>query len=97
MKRFCPKCNKSTEQKVDQYKSAGKRGPLSRGSKQRTQARGKHTGFGSQGRFSKKAISGFKRTGAKISKKTTSRYRCSVCKKATQQRRGIRAKKVEMV
>jgi len=95
--RFCPKCKAKTSHKVDQYKSAGRRGPLSHGSKERTQARGKHAGMGSHGRFSKGPISSFKRTGAKISKKTTLRFLCTVCKKMSQQSAGFRAKKVELV
>jgi len=96
IKRFCPKCKTSKIQKVDQYKSVGKRGSLSKGSKIRIQKRGKHKGFGNHGKLSKPPISKFKRTGAKISKKTTLRYQCTECKKYSQQRQGIRAKKVEI-
>ena len=98
IKRYCPHCNKSTDHKVDQYKSVGKRGSLSHGSIARAMRRGQGRGAGNKGKWgSKPAISKFKRTGAKISKKTTLRYRCSVCKKATQQSSGYRAKKVEIV
>lgn len=98
IKRYCPKCNKATEHKVDQYKSAGKRGSLSHGSIVRARKRGQGRGAGNKGKWgSKPAISKFKRTGAKISKKTTLRYRCTVCKKATQQSKGTRTKKVEII
>ncbi len=98
IKRYCPHCNKSTDQKIDQYKSAGKRGSLSRGSIARAKKRGQGRGAGNKGKWgSKPAISKFKRTGAKASKKTTLRYTCNICKKATQQSSGYRAKKVEFV
>ncbi len=95
--RFCPSCKKKTAQKVDQYKSTSRRGALSQGSKERTQARGKHTGMGSHGKFSRGAIASFKRTGAKVSKKSTLRYTCQTCKKASQQKSGFRSKKLELV
>lgn len=95
-KRYCPKCNKATSHKIDQYKSAGKRGSLSHGSILRARRRGQGRGVGNLGRWgSKPAISKFKRTGAKISKKTTLRYACTICGKKTQQKSGFRAKKVE--
>ncbi len=95
-KKFCKHCKTNTDHKVDQYKSAGKRGSLSHGSKARMQKRGKNKGFGNKGKLSKKAISAFKRTGAKISKKTTLRYLCVKCKKYIQQKQGFRAKKIEL-
>jgi|SRR3989338_7751198 len=94
--RYCAHCKKHTEHKVDQYKSAGKRGSLSRGSIARAKKRGLGRGFGNKGKWgSKPAISKFKRTGAKISKKTTLRFLCTVCNKMSQQSQGFRAKKVE--
>ena len=98
IKRFCPHCKTSTEQKVDQYKSAGKRGSLSKGSIPRAKLRGRGRGGGNKGKWgSRPAVSKFKRSGAKISKKTTFMYTCGVCKKATQQSKGIRTKKVEFI
>ena len=94
-KKYCKTCKTSTAHKVDQYKVAGKRSVLTQGSKARAQKRGKHTGHGNNGRFSRGAISSFKRTGAKISKKTALRYTCTKCKKASQQKSGVRCKKVE--
>lgn len=96
--RYCPKCRKATEQKIDMYKSVGKRGALTRGSIQRAKKRGQGRGAGNKGKYgSKPAISKFKRTGAKLSKKSTLRYTCSVCKKSSQQKEGFRAKKLEFV
>ena len=95
-KRYCPKCKKSTEQKIDLYKSSGKRSSLSFGSIIRAKKRGLGTGTGNLGKWgSKPAISKWKRTGAKQSKKSTLKYTCKECKKSTQQSGGFRAKKFE--
>jgi ribosomal protein L44E len=51
--------------------------------------------MGSMGRYSKPAISQFKMTGKKQTKKTDLRYQCSSCKKSHMQRKGLRAKKQE--
>ena len=96
VKRLCPKCKKHTEHKVAQNK---KRAPssLSYGSKYRARKRGSARGAGNQGRYSKPAITKFKMTGKKTTKKTDFRYTCSVCKKIHAQRSGVRAKKIEFV
>ncbi len=96
IKRYCKYCRKHTEQKVAQTK---KKNPssLSRGSKYRARKRGRARGTGNWGRYSKPAVTKFKRTGAKNTKKTDLRYTCSLCKKATSQAYGIRSKKVEFV
>ena len=96
MKRFCPTCRQHTEQKVSQNK---KRNPssLKRGSKYRARKRGAARGTGNLGRYSKPAVTKFKRAGAKNTKKTDFRYTCTVCKKTSSQRYGIRAKRVELV
>ena len=96
MKRYCKYCRKHTEQKVSQNKKRNARS-LSKGSKVRARLRGAARGTGNLGRYSKPAVTKFKRTGAKQTKKTDLRYTCSVCKKATTQPEGIRAKKVELV
>jgi len=94
--RYCPHCKKATEHKVEMYKAAGKRSTLSRGSIGRAKRRGQGRGVGNKGKWgSKPAISKWKRTGAKISKKTTLKYTCKECKKSTQQNKGFRAKRVE--
>ena len=68
---------------------------LTYGSKVRARLRGKARGSGNKGRYSKPAISKFKMTGKKTSKKTDFRYACSECKKVHMQKKGIRAKRVE--
>ncbi len=96
MKRYCKYCKKHTEQKVAQNK---KKAPssLSHGSKYRARLRGRARGVGNLGRYSKPAVTKFKRAGAKNTKKTDLRYTCSVCKKMSNQPAGIRAKRVEFV
>ncbi len=92
--RFCPYCRKHTQHKVAQNK---KRNPSSMtyGSKVRARRRGQARGTGNRGRYSKPAISKFKMTGKKMTKKTDLRYECTVCKKMHMQKSGFRAKKVE--
>ncbi len=93
--RYCPYCNKKTEQKVKIIGTGGKRGTLRRGSKERARLRGLNRGIGNKGRFSKPAVSKFKRK-SKTTKKTNIMYTCSVCKKSKyrQGRRNKRAGKV---
>ena len=95
-KRYCPTCKKHTEHKVAQSK---KKAPssLTYGSKVRAKKRGSSTGAGNRGRYSKPAITKWKMTGKKRTKKTDLRYQCSQCKKSHVQKTGIRAKKVEFV
>lgn len=92
--RYCKHCKKHTEHKVAQNK---KRSPssLTYGSKVRAKLRGSARGTGNRGRYSKPAISKFKMTGKKLSKKTDIRFECKTCKKGSVQREGFRAKKVE--
>ncbi len=96
VKRLCKTCKKHTEQKVAQNKKKTA-SSLSRGSKYRARKRGLARGAGSLGRYSKPAVTKFKRTGAKTTKKTDLRYTCSTCKKMSSQASGIRAKKVEFI
>jgi len=96
MKRLCPHCNKHTAHKVTQAKkrTPGSAHPLSKGSQKR---RDFNSGKGNLGtRGSKPALSKFKMTGAKQTKKCDFRYECSECKKSHTQRKGIRAKKIEL-
>ena len=96
-KTYCPYCKKHTEHKVSQSK---KKAPssLTYGSKVRARLRGKVRGYGNLGRYSKPAISKFKMTGKKQTKKTDLRFECKECKKThVQSRGGIRAKRVEFV
>ena len=96
MQRYCKTCKKHTEQKVAQNKKRPA-SSLSRGSKYRARKRGVARGVGGWGRYSKPAVTKFKRTGAKNTKKTDLRYTCIVCNKSSSQSHGIRAKRVEFV
>ena len=95
VKRYCKSCKKHTEHSVSTAKKAN-RGSLKKGSLPRLEKRGSgKAGHGNKGKFSRKAISAWKRTGAKTSKKTDLRYECKECKKSHVQRKGIRTKRVE--
>lgn len=94
MKRYCPHCKKHTEHTVAQAKKRTA-SSLTYGSKHRAKLRGAARGTGNLGRYSKPAISKFKMTGKKMSKKTDLRYGCKECKKLHVQNKGLRAKKVE--
>lgn len=96
IKRLCPYCKKHTEHKVTQNKKRSA-SSMTYGSKYRAKKRGSARGMGNRGRYSKPAITKFKMTGKKATKKTDFRYQCSVCKKSHMQKSGIRAKKVEFV
>ena len=97
IKRLCPYCKKHTEQKLTQAKrrTPGSARPLSLGSKKRMRRRGLARGIGNLGKISRGAISSFKMTGKKASKKTDFRFECKECKKSHQQKSGVRAKRVE--
>jgi large subunit ribosomal protein L44e len=92
--RYCPYCKKHTEHKIAPSKKKNP-GSLTYGSKVRARKRGKARGHGNRGRYSKPAISKFKMTGKKTTKKTDFRYECKVCKKMHVQRKGFRAKRIE--
>lgn len=96
IKRYCPFCKKHTEHRVSQAKKRGARA-LTYGSKVRARRRGQARGYGSRGRYSKPALSKFKMTGKKSSKKTDLRFECKECKKTHVQRKGFRSKKIELV
>ncbi len=87
--RYCPYCRKKTEQKIKLVSTGGKRGSLKRGSKTRAMLRGLNRGIGNLGRYSKKAVSAFKRK-SKTTKKTNIMYTCKECGKSKYQKRGIR-------
>lgn len=92
-KRFCPKCNKKTDHKIDLVSTGVKRGTLTKGSKSRARARGLNRGKGNQGRYSKKAIKSWKRK-----TKTTTRkvliYTCQECKKSKHAKKSKRVSKL---
>ena len=93
IKRYCPYCKKHTEQKRSLVSSGHARGALTRGSIGRAKRRGLG-GMGNVGRWgSKPAITKWKRK-TKSTKKTNIMYTCSVCKKSTSQREGIRTGKI---
>jgi large subunit ribosomal protein L44e len=92
--RFCPYCKKHTQHKVASNKKKSPRS-MTYGSKLRAKRRGSAKGIGNLGRYSKPAITKFKMTGKKTSKKTDLRYECTVCKKQHMQKKGFRAKKIE--
>ena len=96
IKRYCPHCKKHTEHKITQNKKKNA-SSLTYGSKVRAKRRGQAKGFGNLGRYSKPAVTKWKSTGKKISKKTDLRYECKECKKMHTQKAGIRAKRVEFV
>jgi ribosomal protein L44E len=95
--RLCPFCNKHTKHIVSQSKrkAKGTTHPMSKGSKKRTMLRGEWRGTGNLGKYSKPPKP--KMVGKKMTKKTDFRYQCSVCKKSHAQKKGKRAKKVEMI
>lgn len=94
MKRYCPYCKGHKEHKVGANKKKNA-SSLGYGSKVRAKRRGSARGFGNLGRYSKPAVTKFKMTGKKATKKTDLRYECKDCKKKHMQSTGWRAKKVE--
>ncbi len=97
VKHYCKFCKEHTIHEAS-FAKKKERGSLKRGSIQRARKRGRGRSFGNVGRWgSKPAISKYKRTGAKISKKLDVRYKCTKCKKTSVKREGKRAKKGELV
>ena len=95
-KRYCPYCNKNTEQKIKQVSSGHKRGSLKWGSLSRAKLRGKGVGMGNLGKWgSKPAATKFKRK-TKTTKKPQILYTCSVCGKSKNQKKGKRTSKLEI-
>lgn len=94
---MCPYCKKHTEHKVSNSKkrTPNTTHPMSLGSKKRMWLRGEARGMGNTGKFSRGAMSGWKRYGKKASKKSDLRYECKVCKKTHTQGKGFRAKRLE--
>ena len=98
VQRLCPFCKKHTEHKVtiQKFKGLNKTHTQTKWSQTRTKKRGRRSGIGNLGRFSRPSIANRKMTGAKTSKKTDLRYTCQECKKTHTQRKGTRTKKAEM-
>ena len=91
--RYCPYCKKKTEQKIKLVSTGAKRGTLKRGSLARAKLRGSNRGIGNKGKYSKPAVSKFKRK-TKTNKKTNIMYTCNECGKSKYQKKGQRAGKV---
>jgi large subunit ribosomal protein L44e len=94
-KRYCPYCKKHTEQKIDVLSTGIKRGTMAYGSLSRARKRGKARGYGNWGRYSKPAISKWKRK-TKATKRLVVTYKCSVCKKSKPASYGRRVSKIQM-
>jgi large subunit ribosomal protein L44e len=99
LKRHCPYCKKHTEHTVSIAKKKGLSSvhTQSRSSLVRVKARGSRRGSGNQGRYSRKAMGSWKRSGKKLTKKTDFRYTCKTCNKQHTQSQGKRSKKVEII
>lgn len=96
IKRYCPFCKKHTDQVISIAKKK-ERGSLKKGALPRLEKRGSgKKGYGNKGKYSRKAMSSWKMFGKKTSKKADLRYKCKVCNKSTTQRKGVRAKKLEL-
>jgi len=94
--RYCPKCNKTTEQKIKLVSTGHKKGSLKWGSLSRAKLRGKARGMGNLGKWgSKPAGSKFKRK-TKTTKKIVVLYTCTVCNKSKPAKKGRRASKIVM-
>ncbi len=93
VRRYCPYCKKHTQQKISLVSSGHKRGAMKKGSKERARLRGRARGYGNLGKWSRPAITSWKRK-AKSTKKTNLLYTCQECKKSKIQKKGKRAGKV---
>lgn len=97
--KLCPKCGKHTAHKVSQAKRKAPNAthPMTRGSKKRQSLkdRGVGIGMGNKGKYSRKAISEFKMTGKKMTKKVDLRYTCNECGYVISRSQGFRAKRIE--
>ncbi len=89
--RYCPYCRKKTKQNIKSVSTGAKRGTLTRGSKSRARRRGLSRGIGNKGKYSKPAVSKFKRK-SKTNKKTNIMYTCDECGKS-KYRQGRRNKR----
>ena len=92
-KRFCPYCNKRTEQKIDLLSTGSKRGELKRGSISRSKSRGAFPGKGNRGRYSRKAPKNWKRKSKTTTRKVVI-YKCQECKKSKQANHSRRVSKL---
>jgi large subunit ribosomal protein L44e len=93
--RYCPKCRKHTEHKIEIVSTGHSRGALRRGGKARMRMRGLWRGYGNHGKYSKPAIGSWKRKIKNI-KKTNLIYTCQTCKKSSVQKYGKRTGKLKL-
>lgn len=89
--RFCPYCNKKTEQKIKLIGTGFKRGSMTRGGgKVRAKLRGLGRGIGNLGKWGSKPAQAKHKRKAKTTKKTNIMYTCKECSKSKYQKKGIR-------
>jgi large subunit ribosomal protein L44e len=92
-KRYCPKCKKHTEQKIDIVSTGHKRGTLKYGSLWRAKKRGAMPGTGNKGRYSKRAVKS-RSMKSKITTRKVIIYACQKCKKKFQSAKSRRVSKI---
>ena len=91
--RFCPYCNKKTEQKIKLVGTGFIRGTHTRGSLSRAKKRGLGIGIGNKGRWGSRPANTKHKRKSKTTKKTNIMYTCKTCKKSKYQKKGKRAGK----
>ena len=89
IKKYCPKCKKSTAHKILQVKSGKKRGALKAGARRYAAKIVGYTGF------PRPKPEKSKKWGVKLTKKVDLRYKCIVCGKMVARKQGFRVKKLE--
>lgn len=89
IKKYCPKCRKSTLHKVTQVKTGKKRGALKAGARRYAAKTVGYTGF------PRPKPEKSKKWGVKLTKKVDLRYKCAVCGKMVARKQGFRIKKLE--
>ena len=96
--RYCKHCKKHTEHTLSIAKKRD-RGSLKKGSLARLAKRGLgKAGYGNKGKYSRKAKSAWKRSGAKPGKKFDLRFKCKICNKTSvSSSKAIIAKKLEFI
>jgi len=97
MRKYCPKCKTYREMTVSLTKQRGKNKSHAhtRGSRARMRKRGLDRGYGNKGSVSRGAISSWKMSGAKTSKKVNLTLKCKECGKSIKVT-GSRAKRIEV-
>ncbi|MBT4257974.1 hypothetical protein HOD88_02220 [archaeon] len=93
--RFCPTCNKKTDQKIKSVGTGFKRGSMTRGGGRiRAKLRGLGTGIGNLGKWGSKPAQAKHKRKTKTTKKTNLMYTCKVCGKSKYQKKGTRTSKL---